>query len=185
MRRQSRCLLAVTNTPGELISYHLGDWAPPLGIEYRIDIANALVLALVSGIAAVVMPFAYRSVQLEIDPRQSTFFYCAMLICLTGLLGVTITGDAFNVFVFLEISSLSTYALVAMGARRDRRALTAAFNYLVMGTIGATFFVIGIGLLYQATGTLNMADLHDKLTGWLATTGWWTPALPSFLSAWG
>ena len=148
-----------------MISYHLGDWAPPLGIEYRIDLANALVLFLVSGIAAVVFPFAYRSVQLEIDERQTPFFYGALLICLTGLLGVTITGDAFNVFVFLEISSLSTYALIAMGARRDRRALTAAFNYLVMGTIGATFFVIGIGLLYQATGTLNMADLHDRLAG--------------------
>lgn len=148
-----------------VISYHLGDWAPPVGIEYRIDLANALVLVLVSAIAALVMPFAFRSVQLEVDERQTPAFYGAMLICLTGLLGVTITGDAFNVFVFLEISSLSTYALVAMGARRDRRALTAAFNYLVMGTIGATFFVIGLGLLYQATGTLNMADLHDRLIG--------------------
>ena len=157
-------LLAAVSDAG-VISYYLGDWAPPLGIEYRIDLANALVLFLVSGIAAVVFPFAYRSVQLEIDERQSSFFYCALLICLTGLLGVTITGDAFNVFVFLEISSLSTYALVAMGARRDRRALTAAFNYLIMGTIGATFFVIGVGLLYQATGTLNMADLHDELAG--------------------
>jgi multicomponent Na+:H+ antiporter subunit D len=147
------------------ISYHLGDWAPPLGIEYRVDLANALVLLLVSGIAALVLPFAYVSVRAEIDARQSSFFYCAMLICLTGLLGVAITGDAFNIFVFLEISSLSTYALVAMGAGRDRRALTAAFNYLVMGTIGATFFVIGIGLLYQATGTLNIADLHDRLAG--------------------
>ena len=146
-------------------SYFLGDWAPPLGIEYRIDIANALVLLLVSAIAALVFPFAYRSVQLEIDERQSPFFYCALLICFTGLLGVTITGDAFNVFVFLEISSLSTYALIAMGARRDRRALTAAFNYLVMGTIGATFYVIGIGLLYQATGTLNMGDMKVQLEG--------------------
>lgn len=148
-----------------LISYYLGDWAPPLGIEYRIDLANALVLLLVSALAAVVFPFAYESVKAEIDERQSPYFYGALLICMTGLLGVTITGDAFNVFVFLEISSLSTYALIAMGARRDRRALTASFNYLVMGTIGATFFVIGIGLLYQATGTLNMADLHDKLIG--------------------
>ena len=147
------------------ISYFLGDWAPPLGIEYRVDLANAIVLFLVSGIAALVFPYAYRSVQLEIDERQSSLFYGAMLICLTGLLGVTITGDAFNVFVFLEISSLSTYALIAMGARRDRRALTASFNYLIMGTIGATFFVIGIGLLYQATGTLNMADLRDLLSG--------------------
>lgn len=157
-------LLHEVSTTGT-ISYHIGDWAPPIGIEYRIDLANALVLLLVSGIAALVFPFAYRSVQLEIDERQTPLFYGAMLICLTGLLGVTITGDAFNVFVFLEISSLSTYALVAMGARRDRRALTAAFNYLVMGTIGATFFVIGIGLLYHATGTLNMADLAAKLVG--------------------
>ncbi len=148
-----------------VISYKLGGWAPPWGIEYRIDLANALVLALVSGIAAFVMPFSYRSIITEIDERQIPFFYAALLICMTGLLGVTITGDAFNVFVFLEVSSLATYALVAMGGRHDRRALHAAFNYLVMGTIGATFFVIGLGLLYQATGTLNMADIRDKLEG--------------------
>lgn len=147
------------------ISYHLGDWAPPIGIEYRIDLANALVLTLVSGVAALVMPFSFRSVRAEIEPRQTSLFYAALMICMAGLLGVTITGDAFNVFVFLEISSLSTYALVAMGGRTDRRALTASFNYLVMGTIGATFFVIGLGLLYQATGTLNMADVKHQLAG--------------------
>ena len=69
------------------------------------------------------------------------------------------TGDAFNVFVFLEVSSISTYVLVAMGAARDRRALSAAYNYLILGSIGATFFVIGIGFLYMETGTLNMADM--------------------------
>ena len=147
------------------ISYALGDWAPPLGIEYRIDLANAIVLALVSGIASLVFPFAYESVRKEVHNRQLSNFFGALLICMTGLLGVTITGDAFNVFVFLEISSLSTYALIALGARADRRALTASFNYLVMGTIGATFFVIGIGLLYQATGTLNMSDLAERLAG--------------------
>ncbi|MEO0398025.1 MAG: monovalent cation/H+ antiporter subunit D family protein [Pseudomonadota bacterium] len=145
------------------ISYALGDWAPPIGIEYRIDLANALVLTLVSLVAALVIPFSYASITSEIDPRQTNLFYGAMLICMVGLLGVTITGDAFNVFVFLEISSLATYALVALGGAVDRRALTAAFNYLVMGTLGATFFVIGIGLLYQSTGTLNMADLRVQM----------------------
>ncbi len=147
------------------ISYFLGNWAPPLGIEYRVDLANALLLFLISAIGALVFPYSYASIMAEIDERQTPFFYAALLLCMTGLLGVTITGDAFNVFVFLEISSLSTYALVALGARQDRRALTAAFNYLVMGTIGATFFVIGLGLLYQATGTLNMADMQGKLVG--------------------
>ena len=108
-----------------------------------------------------VVPFGLRSVRKEIPDDRHHLFYAAFLLCLTGLLGITITADAFNVFVFLEISSLSSYALIAMG--RDRRALTAAFRYLVMGTIGATFILIGIGLMYQMTGTLNMADLAKRL----------------------
>ena len=148
---------------GGVISYQLGGWAPPMGIEYRVDAANAFVLFLVSAIAAVVMPFARTSVADEIPAKHHALFYSCLLLCLSGLLGVTVTGDAFNVFVFLEISSLSTYALVAQGAGRDKRALTAAYDYLVMGTIGATFFVIGIGFLYMATGTLNMADLADRI----------------------
>ncbi len=160
----SAALLHSVATAGP-ISYHMGDWAPPIGIEYRIDLANALVLTLVSGVAALAFPFSYASIRAEIDDRQLSMFYAMALIAMVGLLGVVITGDAFNVFVFVEISSLSTYALVALGAARDRRALTASFNYLVMGTIGATFFVIGLGLLYQATGTLNMADLKIQLAG--------------------
>lgn len=142
-----------------VLSYHIGGWAPPLGIEYRIDSASAFVLLLVSGIGTIVLPFARESVKSEIARRHHTLFYAAYLLCLTGLLGVVATGDAFNVFVFLEISSLATYVLVAMGAQKDKRALTAAYDYLIMGTIGATFFVIGIGFLYAGTGTLNMADI--------------------------
>ena len=147
------------------ISYAMGSWSAPMGIAYRIDLTNGMVLALISFVAAVVFPYAGPSVRDEIAHKQTPAFYTALLLCFAGLIGVTITGDAFNVFVFLEISSLSTYVLVAMGAGRDRRALTAAFNYLVMGTIGATFFVIGLGLLYMATGTLNMIDLHERLAG--------------------
>lgn len=148
---------------GAVISYHLGGWAPPIGIEYRVDILNAFVLLIVSGIGALTLLYARLSVAFEIEERRQGLFYTAFVLCLTGLLGVTITGDAFNVFVFLEISSLSTYALVASGADRDRRALTAAYNYLIMGTIGATFFVIGLGFLYMVTGTLNMADIAQRL----------------------
>ncbi|MFQ5773515.1 MAG: monovalent cation/H+ antiporter subunit D family protein [Kiloniellaceae bacterium] len=143
------------------LSYEMGDWAAPWGIEYRIDALNAFVLLIVAGVGAVVMPYARRSVAHELPESQHGAFYTAMLLCLTGLLGVTITGDAFNLFVFLEISSLSSYVLIALG--RDRRALTASFQYLVMGTIGATFIVIGIGLLYMVTGTLNIADLAARV----------------------
>ncbi len=156
-------LLLAQVIDGGFLSYQIGGWAPPLGIEYRIDAVNAFLLFLISGVSTLVLPFAYESVKAEIAERNQALFYTCYLLCFAGLLGVTITGDAFNVFVFLEISSLSTYAIIAAGADRDRRALTAAYDYLVMGTIGATFFVIGLGLLYMMTGTLNMGDLADRI----------------------
>jgi len=146
---------------GGTISYDLGGWAPPWGIEYRIDAVNAYVMLIVAAIGAVVITYAGPSVAREIAEPKRYLFYTSYLLCLTGLLGVTITGDAFNVFVFLEISSLSSYILISAGT--DRRALTAAYRYLVFGTIGATFYLIGVGLLYQVTGTLNMADLAQRI----------------------
>ena len=144
------------------ISYLLGSWPAPWGIEYRVDAVSAFVLLLVSGIGAVVVPYARKSVAAEIPEDQHYLFWAAFLLCLCGLLGVTITGDAFNIFVFLEISSLSSYILIALG--RDRRALVAAYQYLIMGTIGATFIVIGIGLLYLLTGTLNIGDMATRVS---------------------
>ncbi len=144
-----------------VLSYEMGGWAAPWGIEYRIDRLNAFVLVIVAGIGALVMPCAYHSVAREVAPERQHLFYAVFLLALTGLLGIVITGDVFNLYVFLEITSLASYTLVALGA--DRRALRAAFQYLVLGTIGATFILIGIGLLYMVTGTLNMADLAARI----------------------
>lgn len=143
------------------ISYAMGGWTPPIGIEYRVDLLNAFVLLLISAVGAVMLPYANLSVQSEIDEDKQAWFYALYLLCLTGMLGIAITGDAFNAFVFLEVSSLSTYAMIALG--KDRRALLAAYQYLIMGTIGATFYVIAIGILYSMTGTLNMVDMSNRL----------------------
>jgi multicomponent Na+:H+ antiporter subunit D len=143
------------------ISYAIGSWPPPWGIEYRVDALSGLVLMLVSGVAAVVLPYSRVSIEHEIPTDVHYLFYAMFALCVTGLLGIVITGDAFNLFVFLEISSLSAYVLIALG--KDRRALVASYQYLIMGTIGATFIVIGVGLLYLKTGTLNMADMALRL----------------------
>lgn len=148
---------------GGTISYHIGNWPPPWGIEYRVDRLTSFVLLLVSGMAAVMLPYARTSIEHEIPEESHYLFYAMFGLCLAGLLGITITGDAFNIFVFLEISSLATYVLIALG--RNRRALTAAYQYLIMGSIGATFIVIGIGFLYLMTGTLNLADMAIRLSG--------------------
>ena len=143
------------------VSYALGGWAPPLGIEYRVDAVNGFLLFLVSIAVALVMAYAPRSIASEIAPGQRAWYYSMFLMCLCGLQGMAISGDAFNIFVFTEISSLSTYIMIAMG--RDRRALFAAFQYLMIGTIGATFYVIGAGILFALTGSLNLVDVAGRL----------------------
>jgi multicomponent Na+:H+ antiporter subunit D len=144
----------------ETLRYSFGNWPPPIGIEYRVDSVNALLALLIAWMGVVILPWARMSVNQEVPERQGPF-YALFLLAFAGLMGIVLTGDAFNVFVFLEISSLSTYALIAHG--RKRAALLSSFRYLIMGTLGATFYLIGVGLLYIMTGTLNMADLAERV----------------------
>jgi len=155
------CLLLQQVIDSGTITYELGGWDAPWGIEYRIDKLNAFLLLIITAISTVVLLAAQTSIKKEIPKDKQSLFYILFLLSLTGMLGIVATGDAFNVFVFLEISSLSAYALIALS--RDRRALWASYQYLIMGTIGATFILIGIGLMYQMTGTLNMEDLSKRL----------------------
>jgi multicomponent Na+:H+ antiporter subunit D len=143
------------------ISYAIGSWPPPWGIEYRVDALSAFVLVAVSLTASFVAPYAQRSIAAEVPRDRQYLMYAMYCLSLAGLLGIAITGDAFNLFVFLEISSLASYVLVALGQRRQ--ALIAAYQYMLMGTVGATFYVIGVGLLYLITGTLNLADMAERL----------------------
>jgi multicomponent Na+:H+ antiporter subunit D len=143
------------------ISYHLGGWAPPWGIEYAVDALNGFVLVVVSFVAALVALYSLRSVDQEIPRAKHPAFYSIYMLLVTGLMGIVVTGDIFNMYVFIEISSLASYALIASGRRRE--ALTASYNYLILGTIGATFILLGIGHLYMATGSLNIADLSRLL----------------------
>lgn len=154
-------ILASRVEGGGTISYAIGNWPPPWGIEYRVDAFSSFVLVLVSLTASFIAPYARRSLSAEMPAERHYIVYAMYCLCLAGLLGITITGDAFNVFVFLEISSLAMYVLIALG--RQRKALVAAYQYMLMGTVGATFYVIGIGLLYLMTGTLNMADMGERL----------------------
>ena len=157
-------LLKTVQDTGPIL-YKLGSWDGHIGITYYIDIANAYILTIVSAISAVVFPYSYHSIAKEIPDYKLHYFYAALVLCLTGLLGIAATGDAFNVFVFLEISSLSTYSIVAMGDKKGEAPLAslAAYRYLIMGTVGGTFILLGIGFLYMMTGTLNMQELSQLL----------------------
>ena len=155
-------LLFLQVEDGNIIRYSLGGWAAPTGIEYYVDTVNAMLLTLIASISCIVLIYSQASIRREIAEPRHYLFYTGWLLCLTGLLGIVMTGDAFNVFVFLEISSLSMYMLIALGRER-KQALMAAFRYLIMGSVGASFILIGIGFLYAATGTLNMIDLSERI----------------------
>jgi len=137
------------------IHYWLGGWSPPWGIEYVVDALNAYVLVILLFLALICVTYSKRSIAHEL-PYKIAPFYTVYQLLVTGLCGVTVTGDIFNMYVFIEIFSLSAYALIAS---RGKIALKASFTYLVLGSIGACFFLLGIGFLYSVTGTLNMHDL--------------------------
>lgn len=145
------------------IRYAIGAWATNIGIEYLVDGLSAFVLLFLTGVTAIVLIAAPASIAKEIPAENQAPFYAMFMLTLCGLIGITVTHDMFNVFVFLEISSLATYGLIALG--RDRRALMASFQYLMVGTVGATFIVLGIGMLYLMTGALNMDDMAARIRG--------------------
>jgi multicomponent Na+:H+ antiporter subunit D len=138
-----------------VIIYRLGGWPPPFGIAYYVDHLNGLVLVVVAVVALLNLIASQKSVALEF-PEKTGPFYTLYVLMVTGLLGIVVTGDAFNLYVLLEIASLTGYGLIAMG---EERAPFATLNYVYMGTIGACFYLLGVGYLYIVTGSLNMVDI--------------------------
>ena len=143
------------------LRYNLGGWAPPLGIEYVVDLAAAFVATVITSVALLVI-IATRRIAAKEVPERTGSFYGLVALLLTGLTGIVVTGDLFNLFVFLEIASLASYPLVFTGGPQ---AMMAAFRYLILGTVGGSFYLLGVGFLYFSTGTLNMADVSARLVG--------------------
>lgn len=137
------------------IRYPLAGWPPPIGIELVLDPLSAFLATVIAGVALFVLVHSKEVAAREL-PERLTPFYAAAMLLLSGLLGIVVTGDLFNLYVFLEISSLAMYALLAVG---DRRAPVSAFRYLILGTAGASFYLLGLAFLFMWTGSLNMADV--------------------------
>ena len=157
--------IAIAMTAGVLdggtYGYRMGSWPAPYGIEMAVDRFSALLLLIVTGASTLALLAGRRSVDADIDESRQPLFYAAWLLALAGLSGIPVAADAFNIFVFMEISSLASYVIIAGGS--DRRALPSVFRYLIMGTIGATFYLIGVGLIYLMTGTLNLVDMELRI----------------------
>jgi len=142
-----------------VVEYYLAGWPPPVGIAYRVDHLNSLVLVVVSAVAFINL-LGTRSLVAEAFSDRIGPFYTLYILLVTGLLGIVVTGDAFNLYVLVEIAALTGYALLGMG---EGRAPLSSLNYLFIGTVGASLYLLGVGYLYLVTGTLNMADLAVRV----------------------
>lgn len=141
------------------IAYKMAGWSPPIGITYVIDYLNAPILVVILAVA--LLNLIAAKTWIEKDFSEKIGAYLALyLLFLSGMVGIVSTGDAFNLYVLLEIGSLTGYALIGLG---KERAPLSSLNYLFMGTIGASFYLLGIGYIYIATGTLNMADIASMI----------------------
>ena len=139
------------------IRYWQGGWRPPWGIEYVVDAMNAYLLVIVISMVILGLIYSRGNVRHEIEERKHVTFYVLVQLMAAGLYGITVTGDLFNMFIWLEIASLTAYALIAVAGGR---ALRPAYNYVIMGSIGACLYIFGVCWLYSVTGTLNFADMR-------------------------
>ncbi|MFC2160456.1 complex I subunit 5 family protein [Acidobacteriota bacterium] len=142
------------------VRYFFGGWPPPIGIEYVLDPLSAFITAVINGITFIVLIHAGQIVKKEIPEHKRVPYYALVMLFLCGCNGIILTGDFFNLYVFLEISSLALYGIVAVG---NKKSPISAFRYLIMGTVGGGFYLLGVGFLYIFTGSLNMADIQGIL----------------------
>lgn len=141
------------------IRYFFGGWEPPIGIEFMYDGLSSFMVLVINTVAFLVLIHSKHISAREYPGKEMPYFTLAMLMML-GFNGMVLTGDLFNFYVFLEISSLSSYALISIG---EKQAPFSAFRYLIIGTTGGTLYLLGLGFLYTVTGTLNLVDMSGML----------------------
>jgi len=149
----------ILNAQGVLV-YKVGNWMPPIGITLVLDGLTCFMLITVNIVAFFVNVYAVNYMT-RYTARWK--FYTLFLLMVAGMNGVVITGDLFNLYVFLEIAAIASYALVAFGIEHEE--LEASFKYAVMGSVASTFILLGIVFIYSHTSTLNMADIGRVLMG--------------------
>jgi multicomponent Na+:H+ antiporter subunit D len=157
-------LMQAIDSSDHHVSYILSGWSLDLfprgvGIEFRADLLGALITLVVTGVGLIVSMYSKVPVQRQ-TPGKEPMYYALFLLQIVGLAGITLTGDAFNLYVLIEVAALTGYGLIALGSNR---AAAATFNYVILGTIGASLYLLGVGYLYLKTGTLNMVGIHEAI----------------------
>ncbi len=146
---------------GNIIHYEVSNWAPPWGIEIVVDPITSLMISLLSGVCFFICIYSFTAIKFELERIVTGWYYAAYLLCLAGMIGLVISNDVFNMYVFIEVTGISAVALVA--SKGTRQATEAALKYLLLATIGSGFILFSIGFIYMITGNLNITFIAQEL----------------------
>lgn len=160
------------------LTHPVGGWAAPVGIEYVLDPLSGLVAVLIGAIGLLVVLYPTQ-VGFGVSAERGVFLHALVLLLIGALFGVAVAGDLFNLFVSLEIYSIASYALIALGGPA---AAVASYRYLLIGTVGSSLYLLGVGFVYFTTGSLGMDAVGPPLE---ALTGSPTTAAATALIVFG
>jgi multicomponent Na+:H+ antiporter subunit D len=146
---------------GNIIRYGVSEWSPPWGIEIVVDPITSLMISLLSGVCFLICIYSFAAIKHELQRIVTGWYYAAYLLCMAGMIGLVISNDVFNMYVFIEVTGISAVALVA--SKGTRQATEAALKYLLLATIGSGFILFGIGFIYMITGNLNITFIAQEL----------------------
>jgi multicomponent Na+:H+ antiporter subunit D len=171
-------VICFLNLDGRTLVYEMGRWPAPFGIILVLDAFSAVMLVIVLTVALTSLIFSISYLH---SIGRDWKYYALFMLMLSGMIGVVITGDIFNLFVFMEIALLAAFALVAFGCAAEE--YEAAFKYAVMGSVSSTLILLAIAILYSATSTLTMAKIAETAPTLNPRLLWWIGSL--FLTGFG
>jgi len=151
-------VMAILQIGAPAVVHHMGGWAPPVGIAVVSDGLSVLLLIAINVVGFLCVLFSLRYMTAYTGLPK---YYGLFMLMVAGMNGVVVSGDLFNLFVFLEIASIASYALVAFGVDADE--LEAGFKYLILGSVASVMILFAVGTLYAVTGSLNMADVAREI----------------------
>ncbi|MBN1348084.1 Na+/H+ antiporter subunit D [candidate division KSB1 bacterium] len=142
----------------QILVLNLGNWSPPFGIVFVADLLSMSMVVSASIIGFVVSIYSISNIDRK---RQENYYFAFFNFLIAGVNGAFLTGDIFNLYVFFEVMLMASYALITLGSERSQ--LEESIKYMVLNLVASAFFVAGVGILYGIVGTLNMADIANKI----------------------
>jgi multicomponent Na+:H+ antiporter subunit D len=143
------------------VSYHMGGWPPPWGIELKADSLRLFILMLLISVSLWIFIYALRDLKHELKKEVIGWYYTLYMVLVGSMAGIALTNDLFNLFVLMEICAISACAIISV--KEERECLEASFKYLILSAMGTGCFLLGVALLYMATGYLNYDFIQESL----------------------